>query len=326
MSLGPVMVDIKGTSLEKDELSLLQHPNVGGLLLFTRNYEDKAQLRELIRKVRSVRPDILIAVDHEGGKVQRFRKEFTVLPPASEYGKQYDQSPKQALQLAEENGYQMAKELIDCGVDISLAPVIDVDGPSQVIGGLGRAFHADPEILVEIARAFVQGMNRAGMQATGKHYPGHGTCQLDSHVAKPIDDRSQEALEQDLKPFRLMAHDLAALMPAHVVYPAVDAEHPAGFSKRWLQQILRDDIGFKGLVMSDCLSMEGAKLGSARERAEKALEAGCDMVIMSHLTRAELIDTLENLEYEISAASKERIEAMRADFSLAETARKRLRA
>ncbi len=282
MSFGPVMIDLSGKELQPAERERLQHPLVGGVILFTRNFESPEQVTALIRAVRSARPSpVLIAVDHEGGRVQRFRNGFTRLPPAAAFGKLYESDRARALGLSEISGWLMATELRAIDVDFSFAPVLDLDrGISRVIGD--RAFHAQPEAVADLTRAYVAGMTRAGMAATGKHFPGHGGVEADSHIAIPIDERPFETImREDVAPFAaLFRHGLAAVMPAHVIYPRVDAQ-PAGFSRIWLQQVLRGTLQFEGVIFSDDLSMEGAKVaGGVLERARAAFDAGCDMVLV----------------------------------------------
>jgi beta-N-acetylhexosaminidase len=282
MSLGPVMLDLEGTVLQPGEREMLQHPLVGGVILFTRNYESPEQLMELVEQIHQVRsPRLLVCVDHEGGRVQRFREGFTRLPPARIFGRIYDEDRRRGRHLAETAGWLMAAELRAVGIDFSFAPVLDIDkGVSEVIGD--RAYHSNPQAVSELALAYVHGMGQAGMAATGKHFPGHGGVEADSHVAIPVDDRTEADLSvDDLVPFdRLIRNGLAGIMPAHVIYPAVD-EQPAGFSPYWLQDVLRSRLGFKGLIFSDDLSMEGATVaGGYVERAEAAFAAGCDVVLV----------------------------------------------
>jgi beta-N-acetylhexosaminidase len=315
MHYGPVMIDLKGLSLSEAERALIQHPMVGGVLFFTRNYHDITQLKSLVAEIRHTahQKPLLLAVDHEGGRVWRFRKDFHVLGPAKDYGLIYAQDPQAGLKCAEEAGTLMAAELLASGIDLSLAPVLDVDsGISEVIGD--RAFDHDPARVGELAGAFIAGMAAAGMAATGKHFPGHGGCQLDSHIAQPIDTRSFEQIwDHDLVPFRQLSPVLKAVMPAHVIYPSVDAM-PAGFSSQWLQTILREKIGFEGAIISDCLSMTGAAAagGDLLSRAHKALGAGCDRVIVCQQSIEDLTHFLENLNRETSAHSHRRLANMAA--------------
>jgi beta-N-acetylhexosaminidase len=279
MTLGPLMIDIQGTSLTGEDRELLAHPLVGGLILFTRNFASIEQLEELIRSVRALRtPPILIGVDHEGGRVQRFRQDFTVLPSMRTIGRQYDMDPAAGRQLARQCGWLLAAELRAVGVDISFAPVVDLDyGVSSVIGD--RSFHRNPRVVADLAVAFLHGMRDAGMSGTAKHFPGHGAVAPDSHVAMPVDRRALTDMDDDLYPYqRLIDNGLASIMAAHVIFPAVDPL-PAGFSRRWLQEELRGRLGFSGAIFSDDLNMAGASVvGAMPERVRAALNAGCDMV------------------------------------------------
>jgi|TARA_R100001143_G_scaffold24275_1_gene24828 beta-N-acetylhexosaminidase len=274
-----LMLDLEGPGVTPEEQDLLRHPAVGGLILFSRNYQEPDQLYELVRQVRETRPDLLIAVDQEGGRVQRFRTEFTRLPPMAALGRFHGRDPGGARHAADLLGELMADELRGFDIDISFAPVLDLDfGTSSVIGD--RSFNADPEAVTDLAGAFIDGMARAGMAATGKHFPGHGHVAADSHLELPEDPRSWEQLQDDLVPFKALAPRLDGIMPAHVRYQSVDDE-PAGFSRHWLGKVLRGDCGYRGVIFSDDLGMAGAAgAGDFSQRAEAALGAGCDMVLV----------------------------------------------
>lgn len=274
-----LMLDLEGLAVTPEEQELLRHPAVGGLILFSRNYQEPDQLYELVHRVREIRPDLLIAVDQEGGRVQRFRTEFTSLPPMAALGRYHGRDPQAARHAADLLGELMADELRAFDIDISFAPVLDLDfGTSSVIGD--RSFNADPQAVTELAGAFIDGMARAGMAATGKHFPGHGHVAADSHLELPEDPRSWEQLQDDLVPFKALAPRLDGIMPAHVRYQAVDAE-PAGFSRHWLGKVLRGDCGYRGVIFSDDLGMAGAAgAGDFAQRAQAALGAGCDMVLV----------------------------------------------
>lgn len=290
---GPVMVDVAGTRLTKEEKQRLRHPLVGGVILFARNFESRAQLTALTRKIHEARGEpLLIAVDHEGGRVQRFREDgFTALPPMRALGDAWDRDPLAAMRLATAAGYVLAAELRACGVDMSFTPVLDLDyGVSKVIGS--RAFHRDPRVVAMLARALIQGLALAGMAACGKHFPGHGHVQADSHHEIPVDKRTlADILKEDAAPYGWLGDGvLSSVMPAHVIYPKVDGQ-PAGFSRRWVTDILRGQLGYEGVVFSDDLTMEGASVaGDILARAQAALSAGCDMVLVCN--RPDLADEL----------------------------------
>lgn len=269
---GSLMLDIHGTWLTAEDRRILRQPEVGGLILFARNIEDPRQVRELCASIRAVRPDLLLAVDQEGGRVQRLRNGFVRLPAMRALA-----DNDNAEQLAEHCGWLMATEVLAVGLDLSFAPVLDLDHQRSAVVG-SRSFVGDAELATRLAGAFIRGMDAAGMAATGKHFPGHGWAEADSHVAIPVDERSLDEIRtRDLVPFQRLSQQLAAVMPAHVIYPQVDAG-PAGFSRRWLQDILRGELGFDGVIFSDDLSMAGAHVvGDAASRIEAALNAGCDM-------------------------------------------------
>ena len=272
MSLGPLMVDIAGTELSADDVRVLSHPLVGSVLLFSRNYRNPAQVSALTAAIRALRtPHLLIGVDHEGGRVQRFREGFTRLPPVRLLGRRYDEDRREGLATAQSVGWLMAAELRAVGVDFSFAPCIDLDyGVSEIIGD--RAFHSDPDAVAALGVATLLGMREAGMPAIAKHFPGHGAVVADSHVALPVDRREFVDLEPDMRPYRtLIDNNLAGIMAAHVVFPAVDAL-PASLSQRWVNGVLRGEFGFHGCVFADDLTMAGAAaFGDAIARADLAL-------------------------------------------------------
>ncbi len=311
MALGSLMLDVLGQEISKDECELLQHPQVGGLIFFTRNYESSQQIIELVKAVRAIKPEILIAVDHEGGRVQRFRSGFTRLPPVATLGKVYAEQPEVALAYAKQHAWLMAAELRAVGIDFSFAPVLDLDfGSSPVIGD--RAFHREPHTVIALASAYTAGMREAGMAATGKHFPGHGYVNVDSHLDIPRDARELDAImQEDVLPFKaLIQQGLEAVMPAHVIYEKVDSQ-PAGFSRFWLQNVLRQQLGFQGVIFSDDLNMEGARVaGNYASRAEAALAAGCDMALICN-NRAGAIEILDKAKLQPSAQSSQRLQRMR---------------
>ena len=310
--IGPIMLDVEGLTLAQHEQEKINHPNTGAVILFSRNYQNPEQVTELINSIRAARNGtILIAVDQEGGRVQRFQNGFTRLPPASSYA--------QAPELTESAGWLMAAELLAVGVDFSFAPVLDIDcGVSQIIGN--RSFSTDPELAAHLAGLFKKGMNEAGMAATGKHFPGHGAVALDSHLTLPMDERDfASILAKDLLPFKqLIKEGLEGIMPAHVVYPKIDPD-PAGFSPFWIQQILRRELNFSGAVFSDDLSMAGAaSAGDFPERARLAQQAGCDMLLVcNNPLAAELV--LDTLPITQDPLREKRLQRMQAQPFMSRT-------
>ncbi|TMG76736.1 MAG: beta-N-acetylhexosaminidase [Betaproteobacteria bacterium] len=297
MTLGPVMLDLAGPRLTAEERERLRHPSAGGVILFARNFESPRQLLALTTGIRALRrPELLIAADHEGGRVQRFQEGFTRIPPMRSLGERWEIDAAEARALADATGYVIAVELRSHGVDFSFAPVLDVDfGSSSVIGD--RAFSDEPDVIAALAGAFVAGLTAGGAASVGKHFPGHGHVKADSHVDVPVDERGLGEIEAaDLQPYRgLIANGLAGVMPAHVIYPAVDGR-PAGFSRVWLKDILRGRLAFDGMIFSDDLSMEGASVaGGVVQRAEAALAAGCDMILVCNAPQAahEVLDGLK---------------------------------
>lgn len=286
------MLDVAGHWLTAEDRRLLRQPEVGGLILFARNTESPAQVRELVRSIRAVRSDLLIAIDQEGGRVQRLRRDVLRLPAL---GRIAGCAGPDQEQLARTAAWLMATEMLACGVDISFAPVLDLDyGRSQVIGD--RSLGGEPQRVSELGRAYIEGLHLAGMAATGKHFPGHGWAEADSHFDLPVDERSEAQIrETDLQPFAALAPLLDGIMPAHVVYPAVD-QQPAGFSRRWLQEILRAELGFNGVIFSDDLTMAGAHaVGDMTQRVNAALASGCDMLLVCN-DRAAAEQALEHAQ------------------------------
>jgi beta-N-acetylhexosaminidase len=290
---GSLMLDIAGTWLTAEDRQILRQPEVAGLILFGRNIEHPRQVRELSSAIRALRPDLLLAVDQEGGRVQRLRQGFVRLPAMRAIADNLN-----AEVLAEHCGWLMATEVLAVGLDLSFAPVLDLDHQRSAVVG-SRAFEGDAQRATQLAAAFIRGMSAAGMAATGKHFPGHGWAEADSHVAIPVDERSLEQIRaSDLQPFAQLSRQLAAVMPAHVIYPQVD-DRPAGFSRRWLQEILRGELQFSGVIFSDDLSMAGAHVvGDAACRIEAALTAGCDMgLVCNDRAAAELaLSALQRLQ------------------------------
>ena len=316
MTLGPLMVDVAGLSLTAEDRDLLRHPLVGSVILFTRNYADPAQLQALVADIKSLRsPSLLVSVDHEGGRVQRFRTGFSVLPAARRIGQEFLFDHHQGVALARRMGWLMAAELRAVGIDFSFAPCVDLDyGVSAIIGD--RAFHAEPDTVGQLAVATMLGMREAGMAATAKHFPGHGAVVADSHLALPVDTRSLADLEPDIAPYRrLIANDLPAVMMAHVLFPKVD-QVPASFSRRWVGEVLRGELQFPGVVFADDLSMAGAgAMGHIVARAEAALTAGCDILPVCN-DPASVVQLLDGLRVELAPASQLRVVRMRGKGGL----------
>jgi beta-N-acetylhexosaminidase len=311
LPLGPAVIDVVGTALTDEDRERLRHPAAGGVILFSRNYETPEQLSALTEDIEKLRePALPICVDHEGGRVQRFRAGFSAIPPMRELGRLWDRDRAAARETARALAFIVGAELAAHGVDFSFAPVLDLDyGGSSVIGD--RALHFDPTAVGALAACLVKGLGQSGVAAVAKHFPGHGYAVADSHVAAPRDERGfKDILRKDMLPYRsVIEAGVAAVMPAHVVYPQVDPE-PAGYSKRWLQEILRGQLAFEGLIFSDDLSMEGAAVaGGPPERAKAALAAGCDMVLLCNNPKGldELLSSLES----VSLQKPERLDRMR---------------
>jgi len=305
------VIDVVGTQLSDEDRERLRHPAAGAVILFSRNYENHIQLNTLVKDIEKLRePTLLVCVDHEGGRVQRFREGFTAIPAMRELGRLWDRDKEAAKEAARGAAYVIAAEVGAHGIDFSFAPVLDLDyGSSSVIGD--RALHYDPNAVGALAAAIVQGFASAGMAAVGKHFPGHGFAAADSHVDVPKDERAfSEILKKDVAPYRAAFQaGLAGVMPAHVIYTQCDAE-PAGYSKYWLQEVLRGKLGFDGLIFSDDLSMAGAStVGGPPERARAALAAGCDMVLLCNDPEGQnkLLESLGELQMK----NPERLERMR---------------
>jgi beta-N-acetylhexosaminidase len=310
MNIGPLMLDLEGTSLTTEEQELLAHPLVGGVIYFARNYDSPSQIKALSESIRRIRPKILIAVDQEGGRVQRFQTGFTRLPAMQKFLPLYRRNHQAALGLVKDCGWLMASELLAVGVDFSFAPVLDVD--DQVCDVIAnRSFSPKPEEVVALAGAWMEGMHEAGMATTGKHFPGHGSVTGDSHLQLPVDEREWDAIASgDLIPFAELQIHLDAVMPAHILFPHVDAEQPVGFSQYWLKTLLRGDLNFDGVIFSDDLSMEGAAgVGTFVERANLALIAGCDMVLVCN-HRQGALEILNTLSVADRVESNRRLDQM----------------
>jgi beta-N-acetylhexosaminidase len=305
------MLDVVGKTLNHDDKRRLAHPMTGGVILFARHYESREQLIALTHSIRAIRKDLLIAVDHEGGRVQRFRTDgFTVLPSMGALGTLWDHDVLHATKVTTAVGYILAAELRACGIDMSFTPVLDLNyGQSQVIGD--RSFHRDPRVVTLLAKSLNHGLALAGMSNCGKHFPGHGFAHADSHVAMPVDERSlDDIMRDDIAPYDWLGLSLNAVLPAHVVYPKVDSK-PAGFSRVWLQDILRNRLRFEGAIFSDDLSMEAARQGGTlTEAASAALHAGCDMVLICNQPE-EAEKVLDALRFTPSKESQRRIKRMR---------------
>ena len=304
MSLGPVMLDIEGLALSPADRDLLREPAVGGVILFTRNFESAEQIADLVTEIRALQsPPLLIAVDHEGGRVQRFREGFTLMPPMRHIGREYDRDSRRGLKIAREAGWLIASELRAAGIDLCFAPCVDLDwGVSEIIGN--RSFHRKPIAVSELAEAFARGLRSAGMAAVAKHFPGHGAVVADSHLRLPVDRREYGMLLDDMRPYERLMNTgvVAGVMLAHIVYQEIDST-PAGFSEYWIQRELRTRLGFGGAVFCDDLTMKAtASYGSMPERARLSLQAGCDMILVCNDRDAahEAVDALNDYSNPLS--------------------------
>lgn len=314
--LGPLIIDIEGKDLSPEDSEILNHPLVGGIILFTRNYDSPEQIKFLCHKIRATcQHPLLIMVDQEGGRVQRFINGFTRLPSMSLFGQFYDDNPNHASRLATDCGWLMAAELLSVGVDMSLAPVLDLNkGLNSVIGE--RAFHSNPYTVIHLAKAFIQGMHEAGMATTGKHFPGHGAVYADSHIAVPLDNRPLSQVEnEDMIPFiEMIQAGISAIMPAHIIFPEID-KLPVGFSSIWLKDILRSRLNFKGVIFSDDLNMEGANISSDyADRMLAARDAGCDFTLLCN-NRYGVIQVLDRSTCSLHRVEKEKWYALKGNFS-----------
>jgi len=301
---GRLMLDLKGVSLDRDERLQLQNPQVGGVILFSRNIQSRDQICDLVAEIRACSKSLLVAVDQEGGRVQRLREGFTAIPSMQAIGNLIMRSPEEGLDLSKDLGWLMASEVIACGLDLSFAPVLDVDRDTSCIIG-DRSFSDQPEIVISAAEAFIKGMHDAGMAATGKHFPGHGGIVADSHLEAPVDDRSWNTLyARDIQPFAKLSKMLDAVMPAHITFPSVDPDS-VGFSSFWLNDVLRGKLGFEGIIFSDDLTMKGADIaGGYVDKAKLALKAGCDMILVCNCPQGavEVLSYMESAN--ISQSSK----------------------
>lgn len=326
MSIGPLMIDLAGAEISASERAWLSHPAVGGVILFSRNFRDKQQITRLISELHSVKsPALLVAVDQEGGRVQRFKDGFTVLPAMRTLGDLYDHDPIQALDCSELLAWHLATQLRAIDIDFSFTPVLDLSTAySQIIGD--RAFHSDPDIVAHLADHFIQGLRRGGMQAVAKHFPGHGTVVADSHLECPFDEREYKAIKQDLRPFELMlAKGLVGVMSAHVVYSRIDSK-PASFSQIWLNDILRKKLSYQGVIFSDDMSMLGAYcVGDIQQRISLALNAGTDMVLICNQPK-DVETALEQLNDYNNPESSDRLIQFRGgrSESMTDTQKQRL--
>lgn len=303
--IGPIMMDVLGLTLSEKERTQLVQVSIGGVILFSRNYKDIYQVKSLIQSIRLTNQNLLIAIDHEGGRVQRFREGFSHLPAMAKLGEVYDQEPEKALKQAFSCGYVLATELLLIGIDFSFAPVLDLDyGTSSVIDD--RAFHSNPDVVVKLAGSLIEGMHDAGMKCVGKHFPGHGFVTEDSHLNLPVDERGFVDIAQDISVFKkLINHGLDAVMLAHVIYSQVD-DKPAGFSSKWIKEILQEKLGFNGVIFSDDLSMQGAYfIKDIAKRVQASLDSGCDIVLICN--HPELLDQVIKHDWSMS----EKLQSMR---------------
>lgn len=318
----PVILDIAGQALNDDDRRRVQHPLTGGLIFFTRNFKSRQQIIDITAELKSLRPDLLITIDHEGGRVQRFRTDgFTHLPAMRRFGELWMEDPMRAVDAATSAGYVLGAEMRACGIELSYTPVVDLDHErSEVIGD--RAFHRDPRVASILAQSLMLGLMRTGVQNCGKHFPAHGYAVADSHVARAVDDRSlEEILNEDAKPYEWLTTALTCVMPAHVTFPEVDA-YPAGFSAKWLKEILRGRMGYTGAICCDDLSMEGARVaGNPVEGGIAALNAGCDLVLLCNQSKVDqgrpVDDLLDGLQAALEQGrweASEESEARRLDL------------